>query len=83
MVAAKKKTKNFLENLKEGTLHTALGYKPNEDIPPSKINTIMNKEVGDTMKGKGGKDVKISSGLKKKANFAKNASTWSKGKSKK
>lgn len=75
MIVAKKKNKNFLENLKEGTLHTALGYKPDEKIPPAKINTIM--------KGKGGKDVKISSGLKKKANFAKNASTWSKGKSKK
>lgn len=83
MVMAKKKNKNFLENLKEGTLHTALGYKPDEKIPPAKIITIMNKEVGDTMKGKGGKDVKISSGLKKKANFAKNASTWAKGKSKK
>lgn len=72
-MAPKKKDPNFLSDIKKGTLHKALGYKPDEKIPESKINEIAKKSVGDTVKTKQGESKKITSALKKKSQFAVNA----------
>lgn len=74
-MVAKKKTPNFLSGLKEGTLHTALGYKQSEPIPASALNAVTNADVGETV-SINGKKRKITAGLKKKAQFAQNAKKW-------
>ena len=75
MVAKKKKTStNFYGNtIEKGTLHKALGYKPGEKIPPSKVNEIAQEGAGGTVTAKSGKKVKITPKLRAKAQFAKNA----------
>jgi len=72
-MAPKKKDPNFLSDIKKGTLHKALGYKPDEKIPESKINALANSNVGDTIKTKQGETKKISLEMKRKGVFAKNA----------
>jgi hypothetical protein len=74
MVAKKKKTStNFYgSKIKEGTLHSALGYKQGQDIPPSSIDKVANAEIGNIV-DVNGKKKKITPALKKKAVFAKNA----------
>ena len=78
-MVAKKKTPNFLSDLKEGTLHKALGYKEKETIPTGKINEIVKEGAGGTVKKKSGETVKITPKLVKKANFARSAASWHKG----
>lgn len=75
MVAKKKKTTtNFYgSTIEKGTLHKALGYKPSEKIPASKVNEIAQEGVGGSVTTKSGKKVKITPKLRAKAQFVKNA----------
>ena len=57
--------------IKEGGLHKQLGIGADKKIPASVLNAILNGKVGDTV-SVGGKTVKITALLKKRANFAKN-----------
>jgi hypothetical protein len=75
-MVAKKKTPNFLGNLKEGTLHKALGYKENVTLPKSTVDKVVNSKPGTKVEAKG-KTVKVTPKMKKKAQFAVNARTWS------
>jgi len=83
MVAkAKKRGPSPFKDIKKGTLHTALGYKQGEKIPEGKINSIASKDIGSTITTKSGEKKKITTELKRKAVFAKNARSFSHSKRK-
>ena len=66
------KKKNPFGNLKEGTLHTALGIPEDKKIPSSKLQSISKKPVGSKITVKG-KSKTVTTKLKKKIGFAKAA----------
>jgi len=69
----KKKSSNFYgSTIEKGTLHTALGIDKDKPIPASALNTLVNADIGDTVTVNGKKKT-VTSALKKKAVFAKNA----------
>lgn len=68
---------NFLEDLKKGTLHEALGIPKDQEIPVSLLRSLSNKATGQHVKVKG-KTVSITPKLEKKINFALNARKWKK-----
>jgi hypothetical protein len=58
-------------DIKKGTLHRALGIKPENKVGSALINKIVNTPIGETITAPKGK-VKITRELKSKANFARN-----------
>ena len=56
---------------KKGALHSMLGVSPDEKIRGALLDKIMNAEIGDVVEGH-----TVTALLKRRANFAKNASKW-------
>lgn len=71
-MVAKKKGPSPFKDIKKGTLHKALGYAQGKDIPNGIIDKIVATDIGNKVTAKG-KSVKVTSGIKRKAVFAKNA----------
>lgn len=76
------KRKPLKLDLKEGALHEQMGVKKNKNLPKSKVASLAKAKIGSTV-SVDGKQQKMSVKLKKRAVFAKNASTWKKGSKKK
>jgi len=63
--------------IKKGALHRQLGIPEDRKIPVNVLNKILSKDVGEKIKVNG-KTITVTSLLKKRANFAKNARKWRK-----
>jgi hypothetical protein len=59
-----------------------MGVKKNKNLPKSKVSSLAKAKIGSTV-SVDGKQQKMTPKLKKRAVFAKNASTWKKGSKKK
>ena len=76
-LAANVQNKDFLNDLKKGTLHRALGIPQDQEIPVSLLQSLKNKAPGQKA-NVGGKTISITPKLEKKVNFALNARKWKK-----
>ena len=65
-------------DLKKGAYHRVLGLKPDEPIPMSITNKILEADIGDVITFRG-KKIKVTALLKRRANFHKVSASWSKG----
>ena len=60
-------------DIKEGTLHTALGVPKSKKVGKTLINKVAKAKIGDTISTPGGKK-KVTTEMKRKAMFVKNVS---------
>jgi len=67
------KRKPLKLDLEEGGLHKDLGVSPKKKIPKGKINAIAKAKIGTKVNGK-----QVTTKLKRRATFAKNAAKWNK-----